>query len=172
MQQLENRPWKVLRSKVLVRNLPWLNLRQELVELPNGRQIPTWYIYDFPDWINVIAITKDGKYVMESQYRHGIGLTNYELCAGVVDAGEELLHAAKRELFEETGFGGGEWTEFMRLSPNPGNHSNWSITFVAHGVEKIGDSHQEPTEDISSTFSKAAASFRHFMPLLCGNGLL
>lgn len=148
IEKLENRKWKVLSSKQLIHIGPWLNVRQELVELPNGTQIPTWFIMDFPDWINVIAITKEGEMVMIDQYRHAIGETHYELVAGVVDEGEEPLHAAQRELMEETGFGGGEWSEFMVLSPNPTNHSNMSYTFLATGVERISDQQQEATEDI------------------------
>jgi len=146
----ENRPWKVLKSWVLAENKPWLHLRQEVVELPNGEQIPTWYINDFPDWINVIAITKDGHFVIESQYRHGIGDTFYELCGGVIDEGETPLEAAKRELLEETGFGGGEWTYYMKLCPNPTNHSNYQHTFLAVGVEQLENRHQERTEDIDT----------------------
>lgn len=146
----ENRPWKVIESHVLQQNLPWLNLQQQTVELPNGVRIPTWYINHFPDWICVIAITKDGKFVMESQYRHGIGDTYYELCGGVIDEGETPLQAAQRELLEETGFGGGEWTEYMKLCPNPTNHSNYQHTFLAVGVEKLQDKHQETTEDIDT----------------------
>ena len=109
IEKLENRAWKVLKSENILNLGPWLNVRQELVELPSGKQIPTWFVLDFPDWINVIAITKDGDFVMEDQYRHGLGETHYELVAGVIDPGETPLQAAQRELSEETGFGGGEW---------------------------------------------------------------
>jgi 8-oxo-dGTP pyrophosphatase MutT (NUDIX family) len=68
--------------------------------------------------------------------------------AGVVDPGETPLEAAKRELSEETGYEGGEWELFMTLSPNPTNHNNLSYTFLARGVEKVREQHQEPTEDI------------------------
>ena len=68
--------------------------------------------------------------------------------AGVIDKGETPLAAAQRELAEETGFGGGEWSLFMTLSPNPNNHNNLSYTFYAKGVEKISEAHQEATEDI------------------------
>ena len=66
----------------------------------------------------------------------------------VTEAGETPLEAAKRELSEETGFEGGEWELFMTLSPNPTNHNNLSFTFLARGVEKVREQHQEPTEDI------------------------
>lgn len=148
IKQLENRRWKVLKSEQILNCGPWLNVRQELVELPSGAQIPTWYVLDFPNWINVIAITKDGKFVIEDQYRHALGETHYELVAGVVDEGETPLQAAQRELSEETGFGGGEWQLFMTLSPNPTNHTNLSYTFLAKGVEKLTEPHQEHTEDI------------------------
>lgn len=146
--QPEHRPWKVLNSKNILHLGPWLSVRQETVELPSGKQIPTWFVLEFPDWINVIALTKEGEFVMIDQYRHALGETHYELVAGVVDKGETPLHAAQRELLEETGFGGGEWSEFMVLSPNPTNHNNLSYTFLAIGVERLSQPHQEETEDI------------------------
>ncbi len=146
--KLKNRPWRVLKSENILHLGQWLSVRQECVQLPSGTQIPTWFVLEFPDWINVIAITKDGKMVMEDQYRHALGQTHYELVAGVVDEGETPLEAAKRELSEETGYEGGEWQLFMTLSPNPTNHNNLSYTFLATGVEKVREQHQEPTEDI------------------------
>ena len=145
---LENRPWKVLKSERIIDRGPWLSVRQELVELPNGKQIPTWYILDFMNWVNVIAITKDGRFVLIDQYRHGIGQTHYELCAGCIDEGETPMEAAKRELMEETGFGGGEWSEYMVAAPNSSNQSNWCYTFLAVGVEQIHEQQLESTEDI------------------------
>lgn len=85
---------------------------------------------------------------MIDQYRHALGETHYELVAGVIDKGEEPLKAAQRELSEETGYEGGEWKLFMTLSPNPTNHNNLCYTFLATGVEKKREQHQEPTEDI------------------------
>ena len=144
----ENRKWKVLESKKLLNKGTWMNLREEKVQLPSGAIVPEWFILEFPDWVNVIAITKNGDFVMEDQYRHGIGETHYELVAGVIDAGETPLEAAQRELSEETGYGGGKWELFMTLSPNPTNHTNRSYTFLATGVEKLSEQHQEKTEDI------------------------
>ena len=60
IKKLENRKWRVLKRTPLLNCGPWLNVRQEEVELPNGTQIPAWFVMDFPDWINVIAITKAG----------------------------------------------------------------------------------------------------------------
>lgn len=166
--KLINRPWKVLWSKKILSLGPWLNVRQEEVELPSGKTIPTWFVLEFPNWINVIAITKDGRFVMEDQYRHGLGETRYELVAGVIDPGETPLEAAKRELLEETGFGGGDWELFMTLSPNPSNHNNLSYTFLATGVEKMQEQAQEATEDIKvDIFSR-----EQLMELLQEDGII
>ena len=148
IKKLENRKWEVLKSTPLLNLGPWLNVRQDEVLLPTGTIIPSWFVMEFPNWINVIAITKEGDFVMIDQYRHALGETHYELVAGVVDEGETPLQAAQRELSEETGFGGGNWQQFMMLSPNPTNHTNISYTFLATDVELISEPHQEPSEDI------------------------
>lgn len=147
--QLTNRKWKVLKSEQLLDRGTWMKLRVERVQLPSGNIVPEWFILTFPDWVNVIAITRDGHFVMEDQYRHALGETGFELVAGVVDPGETPLQAAQRELSEETGYGGGEWTHFMTLSPNPTNHTNLCHTFLAIGVEPREKQHTEMTEDIN-----------------------
>lgn len=51
---------KVLASKYLFKK-PWLTVRQEKIELPNGVIVPEYYILEYPDWVNTLAITKDKK---------------------------------------------------------------------------------------------------------------
>ncbi|MBD5197541.1 MAG: NUDIX hydrolase [Bacteroidales bacterium] len=144
----DDRRWTVLSSKYLWRR-PWLTVRLEHVRLANGREAPEYYVLEYPDWVNVIAITKDGEMVMIRQYRHGIGRSDYELCAGVIEQGENPEEAARRELLEETGFGGGEWTQFARLAPNPSSQTNWAYSYLAVGVEKIDTQHLDGAEDLS-----------------------
>lgn len=108
METPKNKSWKVLKSEYLSRQ-PWFTVRREEVELPNGNKIPEYYIYEYPEWINVIAITKEQKFVFVRQYRHGLGITAYELCAGVCEKEDASpLVSAQRELLEETGYGNGE----------------------------------------------------------------
>lgn len=147
MQKPKNRPFKVLSSEYLSHE-PWFTVRRECVETPSGVVIPEWYLFEFPDWVNVIAITREGQFVMISQYRHGLGDTRYELVAGVAEEGETPLESAKRELLEESGYGGGEWREFMVTSANPSNHTNRVHTFLAIGVEPLSEQQPEPSEDI------------------------
>ena len=144
----EEGKWKILRSEYLVRR-PWLTARRDVAELPDGRVNREYYVLEYPDWVNVIAITRDGEMVLERQYRHGLGNTCYELPCGVIEAGETPLEAAKRELLEETGYAGGEWTEWMTLSPNPATSTNLAHSYLAVNVEKVSGQHLDATEDIA-----------------------
>ncbi len=141
--------YSTLSSEYLFRR-PWLTVRKDAISLPDGRVNPEYYVLEYPDWINVIAITADGCFVMERQYRHGLGVMSLEICAGVIEPGETPLEAARRELMEETGFGGGIWEETMILSANPSTTSNLVHCFIARGVKQTGERHLDPTECIDT----------------------
>lgn len=144
----EIKKWKTLKSEYLFQR-PWLTARRDAAELPDGRVHDEFYILEYPEWVNVIAVTDDGHYVMVRQYRHGTQEVLTELCAGCAEPGEDMESAARRELLEETGFGGGRWRAFDVLAPNASAMTNLSHTFIAEGVTRIGDQHLDPTEDIA-----------------------
>lgn len=141
--------WTILESEYLSRR-PWLTARRDRVQLPNGNVNPEYYVLEYPTWINIIAITRDGRMVLVRQYRHALQVTRYELCAGVMDPTDASpMAAAQRELMEETGYGGGQWEEFMVAAPNPGSFTNLSHTFLARDVEPLRAPQLESTEDLS-----------------------
>ena len=139
----EEGKWEIVSTEYLIRR-PWLTARKDVVRLPDGRINPEYWILEYPDWVNVIAITRDGLMVMERQYRHGLGKTCFELPCGVIEEGETPLEAARRELLEETG----SWQEWMTWSPNPSTSTNLTHSFLAVGVEKVSEQKLDATEDI------------------------
>ena len=148
MENTDERKWEILSTEYLIRR-PWLTARRDHVKLPTGVENPEFYVLEYPDWVNVIAITKEGEFVMIRQYRHGLGETRYELCAGVSEEGEDPVESARRELYEETGYGGGEWQLWMTISANPSTTNNLTYCYLATGVERISSQHLEETEDIT-----------------------
>ena len=148
MENPKNRKWRVLHSEYLARK-PWFTVRHESLALPDGRTIPDYYVFEHPEWVNITAIDREGRFVMIDQYRHGLGETSYEIPAGVVEPSDaSLLDAARRELREETGYGGGEWRLLTSISANPATQNNLTHCFLATGVERLGDQQLDATEDI------------------------
>jgi len=76
--------WKQLSHKYLFQRKPWLTIREDQLELPDGKVMDGYYILEYPNWVNTIAITTEGKLVMVEQYRHGIQQVCIELCAGAL----------------------------------------------------------------------------------------
>lgn len=139
--------WRTLKSSYPFL-CPWLRVRKDHVILPSGFEMDDFYVIESNDWVNVIAITEDGAYIMEEQYRHGLGQVCFELPAGNVCKGENPVDAAKRELMEETGYTGGKWEFFCDSAPNASGMNNLCHTFLAKGVKKTTEPHLERSEEI------------------------
>ena len=140
--------WEVLGREYLYRR-PWLTVRRDRVRLPTGAVNDEYYVLEYPTWVNVIAIDREGRFVMVEQYRHGLQEVFTELVAGVAEEGEAPLEAAQRELLEETGYAGGTWRLNTVLSANPGSQNNLSYSFIATGVERVAEQHLDETEDVA-----------------------
>ena len=143
----KNLDWKTLKSEYLFRR-PWLTARRDTCEMPDGRINDEYYVLEYPTWVHVVAVTKEGLMVIIRQYRHGLGRTCFEIVAGCAEEGEDPLEAAKRELQEETGYTGGEWCEAMTFSCNASAMNNITHSYVAVGVELTDTQHLDATEDI------------------------
>lgn len=143
----EIKKWTTLETRYLIQR-PWLTARVDKVRLPNGVINPEHYVLEYPDWVNIIAITTDGQMVMVRQYRHAMDMVMVELCAGKCEDGETAEQSARRELLEETGYAGGEWTEIMTIGQNPSICDNITHCFLAVGVERVAGQSLDESEDI------------------------
>jgi 8-oxo-dGTP pyrophosphatase MutT (NUDIX family) len=140
--------WTVLTREYLARE-PWYTVRVDRVQLPNGHVIPKYWINEYPPWVNVVALTDRDEVVLIRQYRHGLEKVAYEIPAGTTDPGDKSLEeAARRELLEETGYGGGRWSLLATLSANPALTNNLTTTFLAEGVTALAAAAPESNEDI------------------------
>jgi ADP-ribose pyrophosphatase len=103
------RPWKVLARRVLLSRPPWLEVASERVELSDGRVVDEFLWVKTRDFAMTVAMTPDGRVVLERSYKHGPGRIALSLPAGYVEAGEVPEGAARRELLEETGYRSDDW---------------------------------------------------------------
>lgn len=139
--------WHVLKSDYVF-SCPWLKIRKDHVRQPSGHEIEDFYVVEQPDWVNIVAITPDERFIIEEQYRHGISQVCYELPAGMVEEGEDPLVAARRELLEETGCESDDWQPFGMYVPNASGSTIHCYTFVARNVRQVAEPQFEESEDI------------------------
>lgn len=158
--------WSIISFNYLLKTR-WLTVRKDHVKMPSGAEMDDYYVLEYPDWINVIAITDEEKFIIERQYRHGTQSVDYELCAGTVENGERPIEAAKRELLEETGYEGGEWSLYCESYPNPAAMTTTNYSFLAKGVHFSGKRHLERTEDIDINLM----SFEEVKELVVNGGI-
>lgn len=142
-----HRKWQQLSSKYLIRRW-WMNLREDHVRLPHGVEMEEYHVLEYPDWTCIVAITEAGDLVMVEQYRYGIDEVTLELPGGAIQPDEPAAEAARRELQEETGYGGGEWSFVGKSAPDPSRHTNWAWFYVARGVERLGGQRLDDGEQI------------------------
>jgi 8-oxo-dGTP pyrophosphatase MutT (NUDIX family) len=140
--------WKTLSSKYVVQD-PWATVRADTCERPDGTIVSPYFVYEFTDWATALAITKDGQVIMERQYRHGLGQTNYETPGGCVDKTDaNLQDAIARELMEETGYKFDTYEYLGAVSGNPSTNNNLMHLFLATGGEKVAGQNLDAGEDI------------------------
>ena len=90
---------------------------------------------------------RDPWVVVERQYRHAANHYLWELPAGKLEAGEDPLQGAQRELVEETGYRAKKWKPLVEYYASPGFLGESMIVFVAEGLV-AGDAHPEDDEHI------------------------
>lgn len=139
--------WETLKQQYLIQD-EWIRLRADTCRMADGTIVDPYYVLEYPNWANVIAITEEKEVVLIKQYRHALGEVDLELPGGAIDPGESPLQAARRELLEETGFEAEHMEQLCKLSPNPANHNNYSISFLATGVKRTARQQLDETEEI------------------------
>ena len=108
----------------------------------------TFFILNSPDWINVVAVDEEGRFITVNQHRLGTGECTIETPAGLIEPGEAPETAACRELLEETGYVPGELRLMKRLSANPAIMNNHIYFFRATGCRKAASQDLDAAEDI------------------------
>jgi len=140
--------WKTLSSEYLYKDT-WFTIRKETCERQDGQIVTPYYVYEFPTWVTALALTEGGKVILERQYRHALGLTNYEIPGGCVDDTDASLEAAiQRELLEETGYAFEKYEYLGRTSSNPSTNNNWMHMYLAMGGRKVQAQQLDHNEEI------------------------
>lgn len=86
----------------------FLAVQRDRVSLPDGKLTTREYIRH-PGAVVILPLLDDGSVLLERQFRYPLERVFIEFPAGKIDAGEDPLACAKRELREETGYTASDW---------------------------------------------------------------
>lgn len=139
--------WKILSSEYIVKK-PWATLRVDNCELPDGRIANEYYVLEYPNWANAVALTANGEVIMVRQYRHSGRITSIEIPGGVIEKDEDPLVSIKRELLEETGYQFDSFELVSTVYPNPATSNNVTYCYLAKGGIKVQEQELDEHEDI------------------------
>lgn len=129
--------WKVLERHVLLSVPSRIEVTREVVELPSGNLVSDYYQVRLPDFVLVMAHTKDGELVCLHQYAHGPRRVLLRLPGGGVEAGERDCDAAQRELLEETGYEAFDWQEIGTFHTLGNQGGSACRAFVAFNARRV-----------------------------------
>jgi len=142
------RPWTVSASRITLADR-WLRVRTDDCLTAEGVEVSPYHVIEAADWNCTVALTHDLRLVLIREYRHARGIVIDGLPGGVVEASDSSAEiGARRELLEETGYGGGRFLPVLTTYPDPANFTNTAVGFLALDVEPKGPQALDTAESI------------------------
>ena len=146
MKKLDNN-WEQTQSEVGP-DLGLLKSRYDYLVNPRNQKNVKILVIEGRDAVNVIPITKDKKMVLTRQLRFGTKDMSIEPPGGLMEIGEDQLTGAKRELREETGYTGSQWSFLTTIASQPVFMDNYIHTYLLEDAELTHPLELDEAEDI------------------------
>ncbi|MEO6590256.1 MAG: NUDIX hydrolase [Pyrinomonadaceae bacterium] len=140
--------WKIKSSKE-VADCRVFKVREDFCERTSDKMESSFFVCENPDWVNIIALTKNNEVILIEQFRHGIKEIILEVPGGMIDGDEEKPEtAARRELLEETGFSADKFVLLGKSRPNPAIQNNTVFHYLALDCEKTEETSFDEHESV------------------------
>ena len=135
---------KTISSKIVYEG-PVFKVRKHVVESVAGESIRD--VVEHVGGGIIVAVTDEGKILMEKQYRKALEQVLLELPAGKADPNEDPELTAVRELAEETGYKAGSVKHLVSYYPTCGYSNELLHIYICRDLVP-GETHLDPTECI------------------------
>ena len=148
--------WEEVSTEHIVQD-EWIDFRKSAYRFPDGNVFEPFYSYIRRDYVVIVASDEDGNYICVRQFRQGIKEVTTEFPAGGIERSdgraygpkekaEAALEAAKRELWEETGYVSDDWKHLLTIPSNATIADNYAVIFSAENCRREGDQSLDETE--------------------------
>lgn len=132
-------------SAVVYEGVVW-DIRRDTVAYGDGTMVREYV--DHTGAVAVYAEDDEGRVLVIQQYRHPVGLRDWELPAGLLDQpGEDHLTAAQRELAEEADLEADDWSHLVTYNTSSGGSDEFIEIFRASGVRPTGSAFDREAEE-------------------------
>ncbi len=138
-----------------------VDLNLEDVRLPNGRTTQL-EIIRHSGASAVVPLRENGRVVLIRQFRYAAGGMIIEVPAGRLEAGEEPLSCARREMAEEVGLKAGRWDSLGEIWTTPGFTDEKIHLFLARDLTEVQASPEddEVIEVVEFSLEESVAMIR------------
>ncbi|MEF3274579.1 MAG: NUDIX hydrolase [Chloroflexus sp.] len=138
--------WTIRERETLLHQPPFLTVERHHVILPDGREIPNWQWVITPEYVNVAAITVDGRFVLFRQEKYAITGLSLAPVGGYLEPGEDPLLAAQRELREESGYVAPDWELLGRYAVDGNRGAGVAHLYLARDATFVGKGESDDLE--------------------------
>ena len=143
----ELRSWKTLSRKTILDHNKFLKIENHEIQLPDGEIIPDWGWVIIHDAALVLARREDGEFLCFRQRKYAINGISLAPVGGMLEANEEPLASAKRELLEEMGYESENWVDLGSYLTDPNCHVSTTHLFLAFDAKYVTAPDSDDLED-------------------------
>ncbi|MEU7512480.1 MULTISPECIES: NUDIX hydrolase [unclassified Streptomyces] len=123
------------------------SVRTDDVEMPDGTVARRDYQVH-PGSVAVLALDEHDRVLLLKQYRHPVRQKLWEIPAGLLDVpGENPLHAAQRELYEEAHVKAEDWRVLTDVYTTPGGCDEAVRIFLARDIAEAEGERYEVSDE-------------------------
>lgn len=138
--------WEVVASRTPFEGAK-TSVRSDQVRMPDRAVVRRDYQVH-PGSVCVLALDEEQRVLVLKQFRHPVRHRLWELPAGLLDVpGENPLHAAQRELYEEAHAKAGDWRVLADFFSSPGGSDEAVRVFLARDLAEAEGKRYEVSEE-------------------------
>ena len=141
------KPWRMRARRTVLDLGPWLQVETHEVELPDGRVIADWPWLVTREYVNVVAVTEDGRFLVFRQTKYAVDGQTLAPMGGYLEPGEAPLLTAQRELLEETGYEAEAWTALGSYAVDGNRGNGVGHLFLARGARRVAEPASDDLEE-------------------------